>query len=345
LVILEACLDMPETSLLIHPVSIGPLRLAGNLALAPMHKRTHLAMRLLSRRAGAALAHTEMATPEDILGESGPRKGSNILFSCDEDRPLGVQLLPRDAGPLAEVVAMLAAGAACDLVDLNYACPTKRVTRGGRGAAMLTDVDAAVRLVETACRAGPMPVTVKMRMGFTDSAADVARAFDIAREVVAAGAAAITLHARTAQQQYHGQADWPTIRRWAEALPVPVFGSGDLRSPEAIVRMLAETGAAGASLARGATGAPWIFRQTIELAAGGTYRAVTSEERGRAFWEHYEGLVVQYGERIGLRLMRQVSLMYTRGIRGAPEARVAIQNAASVDDLRKIREKYFGDSD
>jgi len=335
---------MPETPNLIHPVSIGPLRLAGNLALAPMHKRTHLAMRLLSRRAGAALAHTEMAAPEDLLGAAGPRKGSNILCSCDEDRPLGVQLLPRDPGPLAEAVAMLAERKACDLVDLNFACPTKRVTRGGRGAAFLTDPDAAVRLVETVRRSGPMPVTIKMRMGFSDDSADErARALRLAREAAAAGADAVTLHARTAVQQYHGQADWPTIRRWAEVLPVPVFGSGDLRSPEAIVRMLAETGAAGASLARGATGAPWIFRQTIDLAATGSYRPVTSQERARAFWEHYEGLVLQYGERIGLRLMRQVSLMYTRGIRGAPEARVAIQRAASADDLRAIVRKYFND--
>jgi tRNA-dihydrouridine synthase B len=332
---------MPETSNLIHPVSFGPLRLAGNLALAPMHKRTHLAMRLLSRRAGAALAHTEMVPPEDLLGASGPRKGPNILCSSDEDHPLGVQLLPREPGSLAEAVAMMAELKSCDLVDLNFACPTKRVTGGGRGAAFLKDPEAAVRLVETACRSGPFPVTIKMRMGFTDSAEDRAMAFDLAREAVAAGAVAVTLHARTAFQQYHGQADWQTIRRWAEALSVPVFGSGDLRSPEAVVKMLAETGCAGASLARGATGAPWIFRQAIELAATGSYLPVTSEERARAFWEHYEGLVVQYGERIGLRFMRQVSLMYTRGIRGAPEARVAIQNAGSPDDLRRIVRDYF----
>jgi nifR3 family TIM-barrel protein len=328
---------------LIHPVSFGALLLAGNLALAPMHKRTHLAMRLLSRRGGASLAHTEMATPEDLLGASGPRKGSNILFSNEEDRPLGVQLLPRTAGPLAEVVARMAEQKKCDLVDLNFACPTKRVCGGGRGAAFLKDPEAAVRLVQTVLASGPFPVTIKLRMGFTDSAADLASALTLAREAVAAGAAGVTLHARTALQQYHGQADWSTIRRWAEVLPVPVFGSGDLRSPEAVVKMLAETGCAGAHLARGATGAPWLFRQVIELATTGTYNPVSNEERARAFWQHYEGLVIQYGERIGLRFMRQVSLMYTRGIRGAPEARVAIQNAGGPEDLRAIMEKYFLD--
>jgi tRNA-dihydrouridine synthase B len=352
---------MPENIELIRPVSFGRLRLAGNLALAPMHKRTHLAMRLLSRRAGAALAHTEMATPEDLLGVTAQRKGANILASSDEDRPLGVQIVPRNAGPLAEAIAMLVERNACDLVDLNFACPSKRVAGSGRGAAFLRDPEAAIRLVETAVQGGraaaksrgagrtpgsleggePMPITLKLRLGWTDSAEHRALALELARGAAAVGVAGITLHGRSALQQYHGQADWATIRQWAETLPVPVFGSGDLRSPEAVVRMLAETGCAGASLARGATGAPWLFRQVIELASAGSYRPVTTDERARAFWEHYEGLVLQYGERIAIRYMRQVSLMYTRGIRGAPEARTAIQHAGGPDDLRAIMEKYF----
>ena len=333
---------MLATAHLIRPVRLGPLALGGNLVLAPMHHRTHLAMRLLARRAGAALAHTEMATPEDLLGRSSPRKGGNLLATSTEDRPLGVQILPREHGPLVEAIALLAEHRAADLVDLNFACPSKRVAGSGRGAAMLLEPERALPLVEAAVRAGPLPVTLKMRCGYTDSADHRDRAMELAHGAIAAGAVAITLHARTAVQQYHGQADWTVIRQWAEQLPVPVFGSGDLRSPEAVLEMLRQTGCAGASIARGAVGAPWIFRQAIELAARGSYAPVTPPERARALMEHYEGLVLQYGPQGGLRLFCQVGRMYARSITGAAEARVAIQNARSRDDLDRIVERWFG---
>jgi nifR3 family TIM-barrel protein len=333
---------MLATAHLIRPVRLGPLALGGNLVLAPMHHRTHLAMRLLARRAGAALAHTEMATPEDLLGRSGPRKGGNLLATSPEDRPLGVQILPREHGPLVEAIALLAERRVGDLVDLNFACPSQRVAGSGRGAAMLLEPEETVRLVETAVRAGPLPVTLKMRCGYTDSADHRDRAMELARGAVAAGAVAITLHARSAVQQYHGQADWTVIRQWAEQLPVPVFGSGDLRSPEAVLEMLRQTGCAGASIARGAVGAPWIFRQTMELAARGSYGPVTPADRARALLEHYDGLVLQYGPQGGLRLFCQVGRMYARGIAGAAEARVAIQNARSREDILRIVERWFG---
>ncbi len=326
---------------LVRPVRLGPLTLAGNLVLAPMHKRTHLAMRLLARRAGASLAHTEMATPEDLLGRTGSRKGRHLLASDAEDRPLGVQLLPRDAGPLAEAVALVAARGVADLVDLNFACPSKRAVQSGRGADFLRRPQDAVALVEAAVGASALAVTLKLRLGFTDSADDRARAADLARGAAAAGAVAITLHARSAVQQYAGRADWPTIARWAETLAVPVFGSGDLRTPEAILAMLRETGCAGASIARGAVGAPWIFRQALELAARGSWAPVSMDERRRAFLDHFEGLVRQYGPEGGVRMMAQVGRMYTRGIAGAPEARVAIQNARSAADFARIAARWF----
>lgn len=336
---------MTTSAGLIHPVNLGPLGLANNLVLAPMHKRTHMAFRLICRRAGAALAHTEMATPEDLLGLGGPRKGGNILATCPEEQPLGVQLLPKDEGPMLEALALLREKRVGDLVDLNFACPSKRVAGGGRGAAFLKKPEAAVRLIEAAVRAvAPVPVTIKIRRGWTDSPQDLDRAMDLARGAVAAGIAGLTLHGRTAAQLYHDTADWGAIGRWVEALaPLPVFGSGDLRSPEAVLDMLRQTGAAGAHLARGVTGAPWVFRQVMELAATGTYAEVTMAERARDFWEHYEGLVAQYGTRIGLRYICQVGRMYTRGIPLAAEARVAIQNAGGPEDLRMICKTYFSD--
>jgi len=328
---------------LVRPVCLGPLTLPNNLVLAPMHKRTHLAFRLLCRREGAALAHTEMATPQELLGLEGAAKVENLLATCPEDRPLGVQVAPRETGPLEEVVGMLAGRGTADLVDLNFACPSRRVMgRSGRGAALLCRPGDAVRMVETAVAASPLPVTVKLRLGFTCAAEDQARALALARGAASAGAVAVTLHGRSARQRYRDSADWATIAAWAEALPVPVFGSGDLRSPEAVLAMLRQTGCAGASLARGAFGTPWIFRQVHDLARTGAYTDVSRGRRGEVFLEHYARLVEQYGEASALKIIRQVGRVYARGFPGAAEARDAIQHATDPDAIRRVAEQWFG---
>jgi len=334
---------MTESRNLVHPITLGPVALSNNLVLAPMHKRTHLPFRLLCRRQGAALTHTEMATPRELLGHESVSKARNLLASDPADRPLGVQILPREPDLLVETVAMLARRGTADLVDLNFACPSRRVAgRSRRGAAFLRDPDAAVRLVEAAVGTSPLPVTVKLRHGYTNSAQDRRLALDLARGAARAGAVAVTVHARSAAQTYTDRADWATVAEWAEALAVPVFGSGDLRTPEATLDMLRETNCAGASVARGAFGTPWIFRQIRELAETGSYRPVTPEERGRAFLEHYEGLVGQYGERVGLRYIRQIGRVYAREIPRAAEARATIQAARSDRDIRRVAERWFG---
>jgi len=328
---------------LIHPVQLGPLALVHNLVLAPMHGRTHLAFRMLCRREGAALAHTEMATPQELLGLQGEAKQANLLATEPGDRPLGVQIAPREAGPLQEAVALLRERSGADLVDLNFACPSRRVAgRSGRGAAFLRRPDEAVRLVETAvAAAGPLPVTVKLRLGWTEAEADRARALDLARGAVEAGAVAVTLHGRSARQGYRGAADWDAIARWVEALPVPVFGSGDVRSPEAALAMLRRTGCAGVHIARGAFGTPWIFRQTLDLARTGRYTPATPAERARVFLEHFERLLAQYGEARAVGFIRQIGRVYARSFPGAARTRLAIQEVRSAADVRRVAAEGF----
>ena len=322
-----------------RPVGLGPIRLSANLVLAPMHRHTHRIFRLLSRRAGAALAHTEMLTPEEVLDQAGRKTanpGAPGPASSPEDRPLGVQLLPREPDLLAEAIARLSALGTVDLVDLNFACPSRRVVATDRGGAMLRRPDPAVRLVEAAVGASPLPVTAKFRLGWTDCDEDRDLALDIASRAAEAGAVAVTLHARSVMQGYRGRADWPAIARWAARLAVPVFGSGDLRSPEAVLAMLRETRCAGASLARGALGAPWIFRQTIALAARGTYDPVTIDERRETLLAHFAGLAEQYGEAAALALMRQEGQYYARGMKGARALRVALQGARDAAEFHDV---------
>jgi len=392
----------------VRPVTIGGVALAGNLTLAPMHEHTHLALRLLCRRQGAALALTEMVTPEDLLAAPSAeelrmhpeaarpgarcRKAENILRTTPDDRPLGVQLLPLEPGPTAEVVAMLAARDAADLVDLNFACPSERVVASGRGGGMLRNAKTALQIVAAAVGASTttqlepsrgepsrggspdpprerladgrkdparaagqethraelrhigrrLPVTLKIRLGFSQTAASREQALALAREAAGMGIAAVMLHARAVDQGYGGRADWGSIAAWAEALaPLPVFGSGDLRSPEAVLAMLRETGCAGASIARGALGAPWIFRQTIDLAARGSYEPATPEERRETVLAHFAGLSEQYGERAAVKFMRRFATYYAKGFAGASLARAAFQSVRTPEAFREMVEKWF----
>ena len=343
---------------LIRPVRIGAVSLERNLALAPMHEHTHLALRLLCRRQGAALALTEMVTPEDLLAAPSAeelrlhpeaarpgarcRKAENILRTTPDDRPLGVQLLPLEPGPTAEAVAMLAARGTADLVDLNFACPSERVVFSGRGGGMLLNPKTALRIVAAAVEASRMPVTLKIRLGFSQTAASREQALGLAREAAAIGIAGLTLHARAVSQGYGGRADWAAVAEWAEALaPLPVFGSGDLRSPEAVLAMLRETGCAGASIARGALGAPWIFRQTIDLAARGSYEQATLPERRETLLAHFAGLAEQYGERAAVKFMRRFATYYAKRFAGAAAARAAFQSVRTAEAFREAVEKWF----
>jgi nifR3 family TIM-barrel protein len=362
---------MPDVQEPIRPVRLGPLALESNLVLAPMHGHTHLAMRLLCRRFGAALAHTPMVTPEALLlgdpkaarvlaagllrrpvlrsgnGKAAAAKDESSRFGCEgwtpADRPLSIQLLPADPGALAEAVRLIADHGAADTVDLNFACPSRRTLRSGRGGAILRQPDLAARLVAAAAGAAHLPVTVKLRTAFGSEGGDAGRAFDVARCAEDAGAVAVTLHARSVVQGYSGRADWDAIAEWSARLAVPVFGSGDLRSAEAILEMLTRTGCAGASVARGALGAPWIFRQAIDLARSGTCSPASMAERRLAVLAHFDGLAEEYGEATAVRLMHKLGSYYARGLRGAAKARAAFQAVRSPEALRAEVERWFHD--
>jgi nifR3 family TIM-barrel protein len=325
---------------LIRPLRLGTLHLRSNLVLAAMHHHSHGAMRRMCRACGAALAHTPMITPEALLHDRVRREA--ILSPHLADRPLGVQLLPGDPAALSEAVGLVAECGAADLIDLNFGCPSPRTVRTGRGGAMLARPAAAVALVGTALDASALPVTLKLRLGLSDRPADREAARELARSAADAGAVAVTLHARTVVQGYRGRADRTAVARWTAELPVPVLGSGDLHGPEAVLAMLRETGCAGASLARGALGTPWIFRQTLELAATGRYDPATRAERRNGLLKHFALLAERFGEARTLLLMRRLAPHYARGLPQAARIRRRLQTARSGATFRQTAEECFG---
>ena len=242
-----------------RPLLIGTLALDRRLFMAPMAGITSLAFRRSVRRWGAGLAFTEMISAYGV--HYGNRRTLDYLTCGADEHPLGFQLFGADADVLADAAAhCVAAGA--DVVDLNMACPVRKVVKTGAGAALLGDPERAAAIVTAVVGAveGRVPVTVKIRAGLREGDEAGRRC---APRLVAAGAAAVCIHPRTASQLYRGRADHAVTFALAAELPVPVIASGDVDGRSAALALL-EGGAAAVMLARHALGRPWLFAEILD---------------------------------------------------------------------------------
>jgi nifR3 family TIM-barrel protein len=243
---------------LTRPLDVGGLRLDRRLFMAPMAGITTPAYRAAVRRWGAGLVFTEMISACGV--HYGNRRTMDYLTCGDDEHPIGYQLFGADAAALADAAGRcLASGA--DLIDVNMACPVRKVMKTGAGAALLAAPDRAADIVKAMVGAveGRAPVTVKIRSGLREGDEAGRR---LAPRLVAAGAAAVCVHPRTAAQLYRGRADHGVTAALAADLPVPVIASGDVDGRAAALALL-ERGAAAVMLARHAVGAPWLFREVL----------------------------------------------------------------------------------
>ena len=240
------------------PFAIGALRLDRRLAMAPMAGITTRPFRRSVRRWGAGLVFTEMISSHGIA--YGNPRTRRYLEIGDDEHPIGFQIFGADPALMAEAAAVCVAAGA-DLVDLNFACPVRKVMKTGAGAALLREPDLAERVVAAVAAVLPprVPLTVKLRSGLTGG--DQA-GVDLAPRLVAAGAAAVCLHPRSASQLYRGKADHALTLALARRLPVPVIASGDV-TDGAVCAGLLDGGCAAVMLARAALGRPWLFREIL----------------------------------------------------------------------------------
>ncbi len=278
---------------------IGDIALGNPVLLAPMAGITDLPFRRLAARFGVGAVVSEMvASGELVTGrvEAQMRMEGEGLF------PHMVQLAGREAGFLAEAARMVE-GAGADIIDINMGCPSKRVTTGYAGAALMRDPDHAIRLIAAVVDAVAVPVTVKMRLGWDE---DCLNAADIARRTEATGARMITVHGRTRNQFYKGKADWRAIAAVREAVAIPLIANGDCRSYDDADRMLAASGADGVMIGRGAQGRPWFpGRVAHYLRTGERLSEPAWNECLDLVHEHYEAIVAHYGLPFGVRNARK----------------------------------------
>jgi len=303
----------------------APLRLGRDIevdppvVLAPMAGVTNTAFRQLCRRHGAGLFVSEMVNARGLV-EGGEKSWQLARFAPDET-PRSLQLYGTDPGVVAEAVAHLVGEDHVDHVDLNFGCPAPKVTRHGGGAAVPARPRLFAAVVRAAVEAaGAVPVTVKMRIGLDDERVTF---LDAGRRAADAGAAAVALHARTAEQRYSGRARWAAIAELVEALPgTPVLGNGDIWTADDALAMVARTGCTGVVVGRACLGRPWFFGQLADAFAG---RPVRPEpplgEVAAIAGEHARLLADHVGEDRGLRMMRKHLGWYLTGYPVGPVAR------------------------
>ena len=297
------------------PFSIGGVRLASPVVQAALSGYSDLPMRVLARQYGAAYTLCEVLLDTFIAVIGKNKKNLARIAVSDDEHPVGGQLMganPDDFAPAAR--RLVEAG--FDVIDINFGCPVKKVLGRCRGGYLLSVPQTALEIVARVRDAVPshIPVTLKMRRGIDDSAASADRFWEIFDGAFDRGVAAITVHGRTVQQKYVGPSNWEflaAVKRHSGARTV--FGSGDLFSASACLAMLQATGVDGLSIARGAIGNPWIFRQTLALLAGGpAIPPPTIHEQADALREHWSLAVELHGESLAGRQMRKFAIKYAR---------------------------------
>jgi tRNA-dihydrouridine synthase B len=251
-----------------QPWSIGGVEVPTRIVLAPMAGVSIQAFRRQGRRFGAGLVCSEMVSAAGI--EHRNERTFGYLRVASDEHPLAIQIFGSDPAAMAEAGRMVATAGA-DIVDMNFGCPVRKVTKTGAGAHLMEDPVLACRVVEAVAATVDVPVTVKMRRGVRNGSRTC---LELGPRLVEAGAAALTLHPRSAQQMYTGEADHALTAELVELVDVPVIASGDVTSRAKALAVLEETGAAAVMVARGAQGNPWALRQIVE---GESFRPTREE--------------------------------------------------------------------
>jgi tRNA-dihydrouridine synthase B len=344
-------------------MKIGSVQLTSPFVVAPMAGMTDTAFRrLVKRQGGCGLVVTEMVSSEGLV--RGIDRTLEYAEYTEEERPVSIQIFGGDPVKMADA-AQIVEGMGADIVDVNMGCPVPKISKHNAGCSLMRDPEHAARVVGTMAKAVKIPVTVKMRAGWNerDRNAPV-----LARMVQDAGAAAVTIHGRTAEQSYKGLADWDLVSRVAVTLDIPVLGSGDCVEPDQIIDRLA-TGVSGVLVGRGVLRNPWILAQAADVASGRAPRAVGMRERGQFLLDYIELLLherideaagfrhvapgaalteavdeerpARGHERWVINKLRALCSWYSKGLDGGSQLRVRVNSAERVSQLRQIVEEFF----
>ena len=325
----------PEGGTVPEPVSIGGLLLDHWAVMAPMAGITNLPFRTIARKMGAGLVTTEMVSAAGLVRRQ--RRTLSYLDTSPEEHPLAVQIFGCDPDEMA-AAAEIAAARGAAVIDINMGCPARKIVKNGAGSALLKDMHRAERITSAVRRVIGLPLTVKIRSGWSPGEVVVR---DFARMLEGAGADAVTIHPRFATQGFRGSSDWSHIRSAAASVRIPVIGNGDVTRPDMALEMKRATGCRGVMIGRGAVGNPWIFSGIMNTEAPGRIEGPSLSERRAVIHEHFRLLVEHVGVTIASRLMRGVLLWYTKRLPHSSRFRGLFTGIQDLSDLIEGLDKYF----
>lgn len=326
---------------------IGPYTFSGRFFLAPLAGVSDRPFRSICRRMGASFAYTEMVSAHGLV--HGTLQTASYLDRDPDEVPFAVQIFAAEPDVLARGAAV-AVKAGAGIIDVNMACPVKKVCGTGAGAAFGREprrVEEAVRAIRAAV---DVPVTIKIRAGWDESELNCV---DVARAAEAGGAAAVSLHGRTRAQLYSGKARWDLVKAVKDAVSITVMGSGDVWTADDALRMRAETGCDAVLVARGACGNPWIFRELRAVERGEPRPPPPSRDEWISTVLEHVTLQVEHrlrqepgedadsAERAAIRELRKHLLWYTRGKRGGVVFRRDAAHLQTRADVARLLERHF----
>ncbi len=303
------------------------------LLLAPMEDVSDPPFRAVCKQNGADLMYTEFISSEGLIRDAA--KSVQKLDIFEYERPIGIQLFGSDVETMG-TCAEIATRAKPDLIDINYGCPVKNVACRGAGAALLQDIPKMVRMTEAVVKATHLPVTVKTRLGWDESTKNVQ---EVAERLQDIGIKALTVHGRTRVQMYKGDADWTLIGRVKEnpRIRIPIFGNGDIDSPEKALEYRNRYGLDGIMIGRASIGHPWIFNEIKHFMRTGTHLPPpTLQDRVEVCRQHLAFSVRWKGEKTGIFEMRRHYTNYFKGLPHFKEHRMKLVLAETpfeVDEL------------
>jgi len=320
-------------------IKLKNLELKTRIIQSPMAGCTDLAFRVLAREHGMEFAFLEMVSSESLVRKND--KTFRLMKSVESDKPLGAQIVgcnPEIMGEATQIVEEMG----FDLIDINIGCPVPKITGPGGGSALLKEPKTAKQVISSVVKnANNIPVTVKMRKGYTDDSGS--EAVTIAKIAEDAGASAVTVHGRTRAQGYTGFADWEAIGKVKKAVSIPVFGNGDVNCGDDAKKLIEISGCDGVMVGRGALGNPWLYK-SIENVLNGKAATdnPTLKEQKAAALKHLE-LEVQYeGEKIGILKSRRIICWYFKTQPGISQFRGKINKATKTEEVRELI-KNFGE--
>ena len=326
-----------------HPVSIGNVKLDGNLFLAPVAGYSDCAFRHLCKRGGANFSYTEMVSAEALVRGSG--KTHELMVRAPDEDKYAVQIFGGNPQTVAKAALIVADEVKPEVIDINAGCPVPKIIKTGAGSALTRDPDRLFEIVSQTVKAlkeaeKDIPVTVKIRSGWDSSSLTWKEA---AAASLDGGAAAVTLHPRTRAQGYEGKADWSLLSELVKfvARRVPVFASGDIFSAENVKACFEQTGVDGVMFARGAMGNPFIFDETKRFLLAGEHYSTPPNVRISAGMEELDILISLKGETAACREMRKRFCAYSKGLEKAAQMRSSIVSANTRADFIAIFADYL----